>query len=142
MVDLGAGFAMPGLVDTHVHPSMSGGNRVFCGFPRTFYEPTEAEILDLLRQCVAEFPEDREWFVGEGFTPSVMTPEGLSRKMLDEILPDRPAYIVGESGHNAWVNSKAFEAAGITKETPDSDDGYFERDPQTGELTGRVLKRR
>jgi hypothetical protein len=36
------------------------------------------------------------------------------------------------------VNSKAIEMGGVTKETPDPEGGKFERDPETGELTGGV----
>jgi predicted amidohydrolase YtcJ len=34
-------------------------------------------------------------------------------------------------GHTTWVNSKALEVAGITKDTPDPPDGRIDRDPKT-----------
>ena len=40
--------------------------------------------------------------------------------------------------HGAWVNSRALEIAGITKDTPDPWDGRIERDPVTGEPTGTL----
>ena len=58
---------------------------------------------------------------------------------LDQIFPDKPAYVTDESGHNAWANSRAFAATGITAETPDPADGYFQRD-ESGALTGRVFE--
>jgi predicted amidohydrolase YtcJ len=40
--------------------------------------------------------------------------------------------------HGAWVNSRALEIGGITKDTPDPPDGSIERDPHTGEATGTL----
>jgi len=44
--------------------------------------------------------------------------------------------------HCAWVNSKALQLAGITKDTPDPLPGFsrFERDPKTGEPTGYLIE--
>jgi predicted amidohydrolase YtcJ len=39
------------------------------------------------------------------------------------------------------VNSKAFEIAGITKDTPDPPGGEFKRDRQSGQLTGLLFER-
>jgi len=137
--DLGGGFAMPGLVDIHGFHDSSTENRVYCELKGTFWEPTEEQILDDLRACAEDFPADLPWFIAEGFTPAPMSSEALSVATLDEIFPDKPAYVGDESGHNAWVNSLAFEVAGITAESPDPADGYFERD-DSGELTGRVFE--
>ena len=39
--------------------------------------------------------------------------------------PDSPVYLTRASGHAAWANTKAFETAGITKDTPDPAGGEF-----------------
>jgi predicted amidohydrolase YtcJ len=139
VVDLAGAFAMPGLVDIHGFHDSSTENRVYCELKGTFWEPTEEQILDDLRACAKDFPADLPWFIAEGFTPAPMSSEALSVATLDEIFPDKPAYVGDESGHNAWVNSLAFEAAGITIDSPDPADGYFERN-ESGELTGRVFE--
>ena len=41
-------------------------------------------------------------------------------------------------GHSAWVNSRALEIAGVTKQTPDPLPGRIERDLKTGEPTGTL----
>jgi predicted amidohydrolase YtcJ len=43
-------------------------------------------------------------------------------------------------GHTTYYNSMAFELAGVTKSTPDSAAGTYDRDPN-GELNGRVTDR-
>ncbi len=65
----------------------------------------------------------------------------LTRGDLDEVSTDHPIFVGHRGGHIYYVNSKAFEVAGITKETTDPSGGKYERDPQTGELTGVILER-
>ena len=139
VIDLGGAFAMPGLVDIHGFHGMSTENRVYCELKGTFWEPTEEQILADLRACAEEYPAELEWFIAEGFTPSPMSKEALSLATLDEIIPDKPAYVADESGHNAWVNTRALEVAGVSAGTPDPPAGYFERD-ESGALTGRVFE--
>jgi predicted amidohydrolase YtcJ len=63
-------------------------------------------------------------------------PHGLPhRSLLDAVVPDRPVYLENRDGHGAWVNSRALEMAGITKESPDPRDGRIERDAE-GEPIG------
>ena len=39
--------------------------------------------------------------------------------MLDKAVPDRRAILIDYTGHDAWLNTKALEAGGVTKDTPD-----------------------
>ena len=59
--------------------------------------------------------------------------------MLDELVPDRPAYMTAYDGHTSWVNTRALAIAGITKKTKDPANGVIVKHPKTGEPTG-VLK--
>src|SRR5690606_39511287 len=63
-----------------------------------------------------------------------------TRQHLDEVSRDHPIAVNHRGGHTSWYNTKAFELAGITKDTPDPDHGRFFRD-ERGELTGRVAER-
>lgn len=135
VIDLKGSFAMPGLVDTHVHPSLLMPPRAFCALPGTFYEPTEAMIITALQQCIKDYPEDRPWFIAQGHSSPVLSSATLTREFLDKLIPDRPAWIVDESGHNGWFNTKAMELAGLTSDTKDTKDAFFSR-TGTGELAG------
>lgn len=139
VVDLGGAFAMPGLIDIHTHPSMSMSFRVFCELPGTFYDPTEEQTIEALRVCIEEYPDDQEWFFAEGYSSPVMSEETLTREFLDELIPDRPAYIKDESGHYGWGNSLAFERARIDANTPDTPEGFFSRRPD-GEPAGQIFE--
>ena len=79
------------------------------------------------------------WVRGRGWLYAPF-PGGLPvRQQLDEVVPDRPAIMECYDGHSVWVNSKALQLAGITKDTPDPKNGVVVKDPKTGEPTG-VLK--
>ncbi len=53
------------------------------------------------------------------------------------MISDRPVFLVSQDGHSAWVNSKALEVAGITRETPDPARGRIDRD-KDGEPIGSL----
>jgi len=136
VIDLQGGFAMPGIGDVHMHQALVMPKRAFCGLPGTFYEPTEEDTIAALKECIANYPEDREWFIAAGWTAPAMSKETLTREFLDKLIPDRPAYVEDETGgHAAWFNTKAMEAAGITRDYVDSDEGYFSR-TEDGDISG------
>ena len=60
---------------------------------------------------------------------------------MSKATPDNPVYLAGLHGFAAWANKKALQAAGITKETPDPENGKIVRDEKTGEPTGILLNR-
>jgi hypothetical protein len=59
---------------------------------------------------------------------SIFEPHGPRKELLDAVIPDKPVVLYSEDYHNAWVNSKALEMAGITANTPDPASGIIERD--------------
>lgn len=138
--DLGGSFAMPGIGDSHIHPALVMPKRAFCGLPGTFYEPTEEQTIDALKECIKNYPEDREWFIAAGWSAPAMSDETLTREFLDQLIPDRPAYVEDETGgHQAWFNTKAMEAAGITPDFEDTAEGYFSR-TEDGGIAGRAYE--
>ncbi len=140
IIDLKGQFGMPGLGDLHMHPAMVMPKRVYCALPGTFYEPTEEMTLNVLKEAIANYPKDLEWFIGTGFSVPAMSPKTLTREFLDQLIPDKPAYIEDETGgHTAWFNTKAMEAAGISKETKDTPEAFFGR-TKDGDLNGMAYE--
>ena len=60
-----------------------------------------------------------------------------NKKILDDVVPDRPVFLSAFDGHSSWANSKALEMAGITRSTPDPPNGKIVRD-ENGEATGAL----
>ena len=57
---------------------------------------------------------------------------------MDPISPNNPVCLIKIDGHEVWINSKALQIAGITKDTPNPEGGIIEHD-EMGEPTG-ILK--
>ncbi len=77
------------------------------------------------------------WITGRGWSYGVFPGNLPHRKWLDEVVPDRPAYMQGYDGHTGWANTKALELAGIMRGTRDPENGVIVRDAQ-GEATGAL----
>ncbi len=76
------------------------------------------------------------WVIAFGYDPSLITgPAEITARDLDPIAPNNPVFILNLSGHIAYVNSSALEAAGITRDTPDPQAGRFIRDADGKEPT-------
>ncbi len=136
VIDLGGRLAAPGFNDAHIH-FLSGSLAL------TQVDLTGARSLETIQQRVAEFarrhPEEA-WITGAGWEYSYLPGKRLpTRADLDAVVPDRPVYLRSYDGHTSWVNSRALELAGITRETKFDGFGEIVRDPQSGEPTG-VLK--
>jgi predicted amidohydrolase YtcJ len=135
VVDARGGSVLPGFIDGHVH-FVSGG----LGMDRV--NLLDAESLDAIRKKIREFAAanpGRAWVLGRGWYYSPF-PGGLpTRAQLDELVPDRPAYMTCYDGHTGWANTAALELAGITAKTPDPANGIVVRDAKTGQPTG-ILK--
>lgn len=131
--DLGGGTVLPGIVDSHMHPAMSAVSYLY---EIALYDVfTQEEYLATIKDFVDQ-NKDLEVFVGAGFMRSAFDAVGPRKEMLDEICKDKPVMITSADGHSMWVNSKAMELAGITKDTPDPEGGVIQRDPATGEPAG------
>ena len=114
----------PGFGDAHVHPPMAGMARIGCELHDI---RGKHEYLRIIREYAAGHP-DEPWIDGGGWTLADF-PGGIPRREdLDAIVPDRPVFLPNRDGHDAWVNSKALEIAGITAATPDPTSGIIDRD--------------
>ena len=124
-VDLDGRLLIAGFQDAHVHPVMAGIELLSCDLSGC---ETAEEALAVIAAYAAEHP-NLEWIQGAGWSMDSFPGGTPTRQMLDEIVPDRPVLLENRDHHGAWVNTRAFELAGITSETPDPADGRFEREP-------------
>ena len=123
----------PGFIDTHCHPS--GVNELY-GVNTNL--TIVAEIQAVLRAKAADTPPGY-WVDGFMFDDTKVADGPLHRTHLDEAVPDHPVNVAHRGGHTNWYNSKAFELAGVTRDTPDPDDGRFDRDAD-GDQNGMVAE--
>ena len=134
VLELPGRMLLPGFHDTHSHPVSAGLELGECNL---YDAETLADVERTIRDYVAANP-DLPWIRGNGWALPIFPNANPTRQLLDRLIPDRPAFFYAADGHSAWVNSRALELAGVTRETPDPAGGRFERDAASGEPTGTL----
>ncbi|MGW1718083.1 amidohydrolase [Streptomyces sp. NPDC002156] len=133
VVDLAGRLLLPGFQDAHVHPLPAGLEMTQCDLTGA---KTAEDTVAIVRAYALAHPE-REWITGGGWSMEAFEGGTPTRELLDAVVPDRPVYLPNRDHHGAWVNTRALELAGVTRNTPDPADGRFERDA-SGEPTGML----
>jgi predicted amidohydrolase YtcJ len=133
VVELAGRLLLPGFQDAHVHPVPAGLELTQCDLTGT---KTAAESVAAVRAYADAHPE-REWITGGGWSMEAFEGGTPAKELLDAVVPDRPVYLPNRDHHGAWVNSRALELAGVTRDTPDPADGRIERDA-SGEPSGTL----
>ncbi len=134
VIDAGGRLVLPGFTDCHIH-FMDGS----LGLTRVDLNnaASVAEIQKRVKTYADAHPGE-PWIQGMGWTYPTFAPSGLpNKKILDEVVPDRPVYLVAFDGHSSWANSKALAMAGIDRNTADPPNGKIVRD-DVGEATGAL----
>ncbi|WDI30076.1 amidohydrolase [Hyphococcus flavus] len=134
IIDARDQIIMPGFIDSHSHPLMANeAISVDVNLRRI------ADVQDALRQR-AEKTEPGEWVLGHAYDDTKF--EGglpVTRVDLDAVSTRHPILIIHRGGHTGVANSAAFDAVGVTIETPDPEGGKFYR--ENGAFTGRVAEK-
>jgi predicted amidohydrolase YtcJ len=135
VVDLKGRMMLPAFQDAHIHAVEGGMERLAVSLHEL---DSVNEYVAAIKAYADEHP-DEAWITGAGWSIAAFGPGGrASRKLIDDVVPDRPVYLETADGHTAWVNTKALEIAGIGKNTPDPEAGIIDRDPVTGEAFGSL----
>jgi predicted amidohydrolase YtcJ len=124
---------LPGFHDCHVHPVEAGMEQARCVLDAA---ESSDQTLSLI-SAYAKHHESDAWIIGSGWSLPLFADANPSKKLLDAVIPNRPAFFLSQDAHSAWVNTQALKLAGITKDSPDPPLGKIERD-STGEPTGTV----
>jgi len=143
IIDGNGMFVMPGFIEGHGHIHGLGD------FLRDINLMTVAnwdEALHRLDSAI-KLAKPGEWIIGRGWhqekwdTAPIANYLGYPYKnLLDSISPNNPVLLTHASGHSVYVNSKALELGGVTKETPNPEGGDIVKDP-AGNIVG-VLEER
>lgn len=129
-VNLNGQVMIPALTDVHLHLVMIGKKLASLALD-------DVTNVEEMKRDVRAFDSNHKWNNILGYDENNFDGKyKINIKELDE-LTTKPTLITRICSHAGVVNSAAFEALNITKETENPEGGYFERDAQ-GELTGWV----
>jgi len=132
---------VPGFIDCHNHaPGNTLLYDVLVGNPFEVEFVTISSIVDKLKARAQQTPPGM-WVEGYFFDDTkVEDKRMLNVHDLDKVSKDHPVVVHHRGGHTSFYNSKALEMAGVTRSTPDTPGGTYDKDPN-GELNGRVTDR-
>ena len=138
VIDLKGALAIPGFIDSHAH--FSGIGQVKLGLDLTTAASWD-EIVAQVAKAVT-WAKPGEWIVGRGWhqekwkgapKPNV---EGFPvHDALSKVSPENPVLLTHASGHAAFANAVAMNAASVTRETPNPAGGEILKDA-AGRPTG------
>lgn len=136
VIDLHARTVIPGLNDSHMH--FVRGSLSYNVDTRWDGVPTLAEALAKLSQQAARTPPGQWVRVGGGFSEFQFAEKRMpTLAELNAAVPDKPAYVL-HFYQSAMVNRKGLEVLGYTRNTPNPDGGYMERD-KSGTPVGLLM---
>ena len=131
VIDCKGKSVIPGLGDAHMHLAHAAKKFATCSFGAIVPDPakdTPEGVIKRLQEILKEYAEehqdaavirglgwDRTWF--SGGLQGIVRP--FTRHDIDQVVPDKPAVLMSYCGHRVLLNTKALEAANVTKDTDD-----------------------
>ncbi|HEY2921764.1 MAG TPA: amidohydrolase [Candidatus Binatia bacterium] len=133
-IELGGRTVIPGLIDSHIYATEAA-----LSWDAELRWERMRSLSTGLKQIAAatQTKPPGSWIVvGGGWVPTQFSEKRFpTRAELDQLAPNHPVYIQ-YLYEGALLNSAALNVVGIAHGTPDPAGGKFERNPNTGELTG------
>lgn len=132
-VDLQGRMALPGFIDSHIHPSLS--TVLFQGL--LLEGESHQGYLEQIRTHVQRNP-GLNVLVGMGWKNPFEPLSGPTSGDLDAIVSHIPAAFFSEDGHSMWLNTLAMQRAGLADLEQDPPGSRIERDPGTRQPLGTI----
>lgn len=132
-IDMDGGMVLPGFIDSHQHPAGVAGTIFTLSLAEC---KSDEEYIEAIRNYYEENP-DLETLVGVGWDRPMFDSVEQTKETLDEITTEIPIVLSDSGQHIKWMNSKALEIMGISKDSKVPDGAMVEKDSD-GEPTGVV----
>jgi predicted amidohydrolase YtcJ len=133
LVGLGGKFVLPGLIDSHTHPTGAAMHEFDHPVPDM---ETIADVLAYIKSRADALPEGNWISVRQIFITRLKEQRYPTRAELDSVAPKHP--VVFSTGPDSMLNTLALKENGIDKDYKHTGTGVVEKDPRTGEPTGLV----
>jgi len=138
--ELGNALVTAGFCDAHAH-YMEGATLSSEHFCNTLDKAgSEEECVQMMKEFAVKYPDLPRYF-GYGWLPAYWGGSAAmpTKNSLDLAFPDKPVYLRAVDGHSEWLNSKALEESGYTKEW-EPEYGFVDK-LENGELSGLVREK-
>ena len=140
IIDCEGGTVLPGINDAHCHPLALAVALLSVDCAPEAVEDI-AGIGDAIRRRAANTAEG-EWIRAANYDEfNLRERRSPTARELDQAAPRHPVILMHRTAGHCVLNSLALQRAGITRETPDLPGGVVQRDPVSGEPTGRITGR-
>ena len=132
-IDAGGRVVLPGFQDAHIH-LVSGG--IDLATSAQLYDAASLDDLIATLAAHASAKPGLALVMGAGWQAGYFGDDNLNAAVLDRAVRDRPVMAYDSSFHNACLNTRALEMAGV-QDMPDPPNGHIVRDAQ-GRATGML----
>lgn len=133
---------LPGFIEPHSHCTQMVMARAMYISCSAYTYPTYDKVKELFLKTLTDIQvnDPNSWAIFLGWDPEMdqSLPQLTFELFEDEYPHDIPMLIVGQSGHVAWANRKAFDIAEISDDVVQPDGGTFVM--ENGKLTGQMFE--
>lgn len=133
VIDAKGRMVLPGLMDSHVHPTGAAYSEV--GEPLPLLRSI-GEVQDHIRRKAETLPEGTWIVIRYAFPTRLKEARFPTKAELDAVSPKHP--VLYHAGPAGVANSVALRMSGVTKDTPNPSAGQIVKDETTGEPTGML----
>lgn len=133
VIDANGRTVLPGLMDSHVHPSGAALSEAGEPLPNL---KSIVEVQEHIRKQAAILPEGKWIVIRYAFPTRLKEARFPSKAELDSVSPKHP--VLYHAGPAGVANSVALRISGVTKDTPNPTAGQVVKDEATGEPTGML----
>ena len=123
IIDANNAVIVPGLIESHGHLQELGEKKEAINLENL----TKKQIIDLIINRASKTPKG-EWIIASGWDEAVFANEYPNMVELSKKTPNNPVVLIGLRGFGTMGNQLAFEKAGITKSTKETDGGEILKD--------------
>jgi predicted amidohydrolase YtcJ len=133
VIDLGGKMVLPGLMDSHVHPTGAAMHEFDHPIPEM---ETIADVLKYIEGRAKIVPEGNWILIRQVFITRLREQRYPTKEELDKAAPKHP--LMFSTGPDGMLNSLGLQVSGIDKDFKVTGNGLIEKDPATGEPTGML----
>lgn len=133
VIDLAGKMVLPGLMDSHVHPTGASMHEFDHPIPEML---TIADVLQYIEGRAKVVPEGNWILIRQVFITRLREQRYPTREELDKAAPKHP--VMFSTGPDGMLNSLGLQVSGIDKDFKVTGNGLIEKDPATGEPTGML----